>query len=303
MPSHVDIEFNSDGERCSGWLYLPDTPTRAPVIVMGHGLGSVRTMRLDVYAERFAAAGYACLVFDYRHFGESSGMPRQLLDIKKQLHDWKSAIAYARGHDAVDGSRVVLWGTSFGGGHVLAAAAADGHVSAVISQCPFTDGLYSSLAVPPWTSARLVALAVADQVGSFLGREPILVATAGAPGTVALMTSHDAESGYFNLLPADGAGGFDNHVVARFGLQLLRYFPGRKAATINAPTLFAVCDADSIAPAGRTLKYARQAPQGEIKLYHEGHFDIYVGEPFERVVADQIEFLNRHVPTLSESKK
>lgn len=28
----------------------------------------------------------------------------------------------------------------------------------------------------------------------------------------------------------------------------------------------------------------------------EGHFEIYVGQPFERVVADQIEFLTRNVP-------
>lgn len=28
----------------------------------------------------------------------------------------------------------------------------------------------------------------------------------------------------------------------------------------------------------------------------EGHFEIYVGQAFERVVADQIEFLTRTVP-------
>ncbi|WP_082983839.1 hypothetical protein [Mycobacterium sp. 1165178.9] len=31
-------------------------------------------------------------------------------------------------------------------------------------------------------------------------------------------------------------------------------------------------------------------PHGEVRLYPEGHFDIYVGEPFERVVTDQIAF-------------
>jgi hypothetical protein len=34
-------------------------------------------------------------------------------------------------------------------------------------------------------------------------------------------------------------------------------------------------------------------------VYPNGHFDIYVGEPFERVVADQVEFLQRHVPPLN----
>ena len=53
-----------------------------------HGLAGVKEMRLDAYAERFCAAGLACLVFDYRHFGESAGEPRQLLDIQRQtLHE------------------------------------------------------------------------------------------------------------------------------------------------------------------------------------------------------------------------
>ena len=68
----------------------------APLLVMAHGLGAVRTMRLDAYAERFSAAGYACLVFDYRNFGDSEGRPRQLLDIGMQLADWAAAVAYAR---------------------------------------------------------------------------------------------------------------------------------------------------------------------------------------------------------------
>ena len=46
---------------------------------MAHGLGGVRQMRLDAFAERFSSAGYRCLVFDYRHFGASAGETRQLL--------------------------------------------------------------------------------------------------------------------------------------------------------------------------------------------------------------------------------
>lgn len=49
------------------------------MLVMAHGLGGVRQMRLDAFAERFSSAGYRCLVFDYRHFGASAGEPRQLL--------------------------------------------------------------------------------------------------------------------------------------------------------------------------------------------------------------------------------
>ena len=81
MAQREDVWFTSGTDRVSAWLYRPDSADPVPLLVMAHGLGAVRTMRLDAYAERFSAAGYACLVFDYRNFGDSEGEPRQLLDI------------------------------------------------------------------------------------------------------------------------------------------------------------------------------------------------------------------------------
>jgi hypothetical protein len=43
------------------------------------------------------------------------------------------------------------------------------------------------------------------------------------------------------------------------------------------------------------LRYAAKAPRGEVRMYPEGHFDIYVGGAFERAVADQLDFLDRHL--------
>lgn len=83
---------------------------------MAHGLGATRTMRLAAFARRFVEAGYAALVFDYRHFGDSGGEPRQLLDIGRQLDDWQAAVRFARTLDDIDPTKVILWGSSFGGG-------------------------------------------------------------------------------------------------------------------------------------------------------------------------------------------
>ena len=105
----TDVEFTSDGVVIRAWLYRPNVPN-PPIIVMAHGLGGVKTMRLDAFAERFADAGYACLVFDYRHFGDSDGEPRQLLSVHRQLADYDAAITYAKSLDGVDAARVVVWG-------------------------------------------------------------------------------------------------------------------------------------------------------------------------------------------------
>lgn len=294
------LRFPSADAHCVADYYRPLGAGPFPVVVMAHGLGGTRRMRLPAFAERFATAGYACLVFDYRHFGDSGGEPRQLLDVGRQLQDWKAAIAHARGLADVDPERVAIWGTSFGGGHVLATAAEDARVAAVISQCPFTDGLASSLATEPLVSLRLSALAVADRIGALFGARPILVPLAGRPGTVAFMTSADSWDGYHRLMPP-GAPSRDE-IAARFALDIIRYYPGRRTPRIQAPVLFCVCDPDSVAPAKRTLAHARRAPRHEIKRYPHGHFDIYVGEAFEQVVNDQLDFLQRTVPSIATKR-
>jgi len=85
---------------------MPTGVTSPPVVILGHGLGGTREMRLDAYAERFAQAGIAALAFTYRHFGDSGGQPRQLLSIKRQLADWDAAIAWVKNRRDVDDSRI-----------------------------------------------------------------------------------------------------------------------------------------------------------------------------------------------------
>jgi uncharacterized protein len=297
MAQREDVQFTSGDDRISAWLYRPAGGDTTPLLVMAHGLGAVRTMRLDAYAERFSAAGYACLVFDYRNFGDSEGQPRQLLDIDMQLADWAAAVAYARTLAAIDHNRIGLWGTSFGGGHVIATAARLPGIAAVVAQCPFTDGIASIRAINPVTAARMTAQAARDLVGARLGKPPVMVPTAGKPGEVALMTAPDAYAGYLRLVP-EGAE-LRNEVAARIGLKVVTYRPGRLTAKISCPILFCVCETDSVAPAVPTLRYAAKAPRGEVKTYPEGHFAIYVDAAFERVVADQLAFLDRHLKPAS----
>jgi len=287
------LSFLSGGERCMADLYRPDASTPTALVIMAHGLGGTRNMRLPAFAERFATAGYACLVFDYRHFGDSGGQPRQLLDIQRQLADWRAAIEFAKTLPYIDKTRLVLWGTSFGGGHVLATAAGRDDIAAVIAQCPFTNGLASTLATEKLVSVRLTALALRDRLGSFVGADPLLVPLAGHPGETAFMTAPDAWSGYMGLIqPGEN---YRNEAAARFALDIVRYYPGRQTPKISAPVLFCVCDTDTVAPAAQTLRHARKAPRHEIKQYSHGHFDIYVGDAFESVVGDQVTFLKKHV--------
>lgn len=297
-----EMYFLSGQDRCHAWLYLPDGASDqapAPVLVMGHGLGAIKEMRLAAFAERFQAEGYACLVFDYRHFGSSEGQPREFLSIRRQREDWQAAVAFARTLPQVDPDAVVAWGSSFGGGHAILTAANDASIAASISQCPFTDGPASLRQIPPRHVARLMVAGLRDLLAAATGREPVRVKVAARPGTeVALMSSDDVDA-VLALLEASGLteAEYRQDVPARIALAIPLARPGRWTTRLTKPALFCVCDRDNVAPAPATMRHAARALKGEVRRYDSGHFDIYTGDAFERVIADQIDFLGRHVPS------
>ena len=289
----LDVGFPSGEETCAAWLYVPDGDGRFPGVVLAHGWTGVREQRLDAYAERFAGAGLAALVFDYRHFGASAGEPRQLLDITRQLADWGAAIAFVRSRAEIDPGRVALWGTSFSGGHVMETAARDRQIAAVVAQVPFADGLRNLPSLGVALALRLVAAGLRDQIGDVLGRPPHMVPSVGPPGSVAVMTTPDAEPGFRAIDPPGST--WRNQAAARIALRVGSYRPGRHADRIAAPILFAIAEDDAVTPAVLAHAAAARAPHAEVRTYPGSHFDIYVGATFERAVADQAEFLTHHL--------
>lgn len=289
------MNFRSGDSYCSAWLYLPDSvpDTRAPVVVMGHGLGATREMGLAPYAERFAAAGLAVLVFTYRHLGDSGGEPRQVLSMSKQLADWDAALEYAASLPEVDRSRIAVWGSSLGGGHAMAVAARHPELRAAVAQCPFTDGIASARALGVRESLTLFGFVARDVLAAARRKEPVCVPVAAPPGQPGLMTAPDALPGMLALLPENYQ--WVNRAAARSVLSLLHYRPGRAAKRIAAPVLICISATDSVAPPGPTERYARQAPRGDVRLYAAGHFDFYLGDAYQQLVADQTKFLVSHL--------
>jgi pimeloyl-ACP methyl ester carboxylesterase len=176
---------------------------------------------------------------------------------------------------------------------VIATAARLPGIKSAVAQCPFTDGVASARTLSPLIFMRVGALAARDIVAAWFGKSPVMVRAAGKPGEVALMNAPDVYPGYLTLMPEGQT--VPNEVAARFAFKTITYRPGRLTAKITCPILFCVCETDSVAPAIPTLRYAAKAPRGEIRTYREGHFAIYVDDAFERVVADQLAFLDRHL--------
>ncbi|WP_285652577.1 alpha/beta fold hydrolase [Actinomycetospora sp. NBRC 106375] len=295
MPSEIVVDQR--GVRLAAW-HVPATtedlrgPGGRPCVVMAHGFGATRDSGLLPFAERFAAAGAEVVVFDYRGFGASEGEPRQLVDHRRHREDYHAAIARARAIEGVDPDRIVLWGSSYSGGHVVAVAARDTRIAGVISQGAAMDGLAAVAEILRYAGPRQLlkvsAHAVRDAVGSLVGAPPHLVGVVGPPGATAAITAADAEPGYGAITGPT----FRNEMPARGILAIPFNRPVADASRLRCPMLVVVAAADSIAPPAAVRAAARRAG-GPVEVLELdcGHFDIYVGEAFATSVAAQVAFL------------
>jgi alpha-beta hydrolase superfamily lysophospholipase len=280
-----DHVFDSGGDSCAAWLY-PARGGSVPfaAVVMAHGLSGTRRDRLGPFAERFAAAGIQALVFDHRGFGDSGGEP-DLFRPRRQLEDWRAAIAFARSLPGVDPARVATFGSSMGGGNALAAAADDERIAAAISQVPFLDIVTQSHRSPPSVTARMLLAAA-------LGRH---LPAVGGPHEAAFINAPESEAGWRRVVAMGEDSRWRNRVSSRWLLGA-PFRSGRHAARLHCPWLVCVGEADRVARPGPAIAAARRAPLGELRVYPGvDHFDIYDGPAHEAVVADEVAFLRRHL--------
>jgi uncharacterized protein len=290
------VSIESGGLNCAGYLYRPANASgNVPCVVLANGFSGTMDWILPACAERFAAAGFAVLIFDYRYFGESEGQPRQLVSVKRQREDIHSAIRFALSQTSIDPNRIALWGTSLGGGHVIAVAAEEPRVAAVIAQVPGIDMVSkdarATIKVPVLVIVKLLAAAVRDAIQGFLGLAPYYAKVFGKPGETAVFSAPDLKPRFEALMK--GSPTWRNAFTPRFYLALPRYQPGTMEK-LNMPLLVCVADQDVYGNPAFPVKLAKQAPRGEVLRYPGEHFDFY-HRLFEQVIADEIDFLRRHL--------
>ena len=290
-----DVRFACGETECAAWLFLPPAMERPPVVVMGHGFAGTRDVALPRFAERFARAGLAALVIDYRHFGASGGSPRQLVDPWRQLEDWRAALAHARSRDDVDGARVALWGTSMGAGHALLTAADHDGLRAVVVQVPLIDTSLEGEATfygVSWV-VRLLLHAWADLFASWLGRGPVLVPAIAPSGGFGMIVDDAAFAAFEKLASPDST--YRNAVAARSILTFDEYNPATRSAEIAAPILLVASRADRFTPFAAAQQLAGRAANATLEEIEGDHFDVYSSPVLERAAELEAAFLVEHL--------
>ena len=149
---------------------------------------------------------------------------------------------------------------------------------------------------------RFTGLGIADAVGALAGRPARLVPLTAEPGTVALLTTPDAQDGGRALDPDGRYPEWRQEIAARSALRLGWYRPGRYAARVRCPLMVLVCDQDRSALAGPAVRAARRAPRGELVRMPGGHYEPFL-RGHERAVEAELSFLRRHLLEPSRAKR
>lgn len=290
------VDIWSDGTRISGDYFKPagvEAGEKLPTLLLCHGWGGVRSHLNAAYAPQFAAAGFNVLTFDYRGWGDSDSrlvligeqpdanengeataqvrIIREVVDPFDQLQDIQAALDWLEGEPGVDRENIGLWGTSYGGGHVVWTAAHDHRVSAIVTQ------------VGAQNSALAIETRMAEQGGLEFVQS---LAVKRARGEI-------------DPVP-------QNQPISR-GLRgtpiledVAEYRPIDHAARLDVPTLIIDVEKEElfdISENGRKLyDQIKDRVPAKYHLFEETtHYQVYSGEPYQQAVEMAIDWFNEHL--------
>jgi len=296
----TDIEINAEGTLLRGWYYRPDSKTNdVPAVVMAHGLSAVKEMDLDRFAEQFAAAGLAVVVFDHRNFGASEGQPRQEIDPWAQVRDYRHAITWTQAQPEINPRRIGIWGSSYSGGEVLVVGAIDRRVKCVVCQVPLISGFQNiQRLVRADALASLRTQFDYDRETRFGGGSPVMIPVVTAnPTTPAALPTADAYK-WFTQTAENRAPTWRNEVTLRTVEMLTEFEAGSYIARISpTPLLMIIGASDHLVVADLAFSAFNAALEPKrLVILPGGNFAPYYGS-FEQASHSARDWFVEHLTT------
>ena len=257
---------------------------------MVHGWGGVQDALTVPFYAPFNQAGFAVMTFDYPGWGKSEGTPRNVINPWHRERDVQNALEHLHAQAGIDARRIVLWGTSFGGGHVVKIAARHPELLGAIAQVPMLDGMAALKAVPP---TRLLRFGLSALNDLRRGKDPVYLPVVGPEGEWASMDRDGAAEALRKGMEAlvERGGRYDNRVAARSLLTMGLYRPFKALKDVSIPMLIVGATRDSVAPFVEGRIRAVKNPMIKIETLNANHFDPYFEPALSRNLDYQLAFL------------
>jgi cephalosporin-C deacetylase-like acetyl esterase len=289
------ISFYSEGNKLNGDIYLPDDDKGKPWpgIVQGPGFLGLRDAKhYALMFEKLCAAGYACLCFDYRGWGDSEGKERGWVMPKWQVEDIRNAISYLETRADVDPNRIATYGSGgTGGGNAVYVAAIDERIKCAVCYLGVSNGrdwLHCMRREYEWVD-YLKRIAEDRKKRALTGagervsaREEIMVATPERKTTT---------------IKKEVADKIPDEMPLQCAEAIIEYSPEDVVHKI-APrgVLFVAVENDAVTPESQSMTLYEKAgePKKLVIFRQTTHYGIY-NDYFNEVAANVVDWYNRHL--------
>lgn len=287
--SVLESTFLTDGTFCSATLHVPNNSEnqKLPAVLMVGGWGSIQGALTDSFINHFVHQGYAVMEFDYPGWGRSAGLPRQDINPWQRVKTVNKALSHLKSLPQVDADNIIVWGTSFGGGHVVDLVAKHPELKGAIIQVPMLDGISTVRSVPLPQMFKFFGYGLADRIK--LG-ERICIPTVSQPGQLGAMDRDQAWNA-MELAKEKLNIEYDNRVTARSLLTMGFYRPWKRLKQIKVPMLIIGATQDTVAPFVSKKIEKVKNPFLQVVEMEADHFDPYFEPYFSKNVCYQLNFL------------
>jgi uncharacterized protein len=271
------VSFQVDGQTLRGDLYLPrgaSASNKVPAVVVGGSLTSVKEQMSASYAQELAKRGIAALAFDYRHYGQSEGQPRQLENVETKKTDLKAAVSFLQTVPSIQAQGISLLGVCTSGGNVIQAAAEDSRVRSVATvagwfvEPSFTPMLYGGEAAVAALKTQGNQALVKYQAT----RVSDTVQTYGMAGSGAAHAGDHMD--YYMNQQRGNIPQWTNAMAVQSWESWLSFDPVAFASRVKVPTMIIHSD-DSALPDQARKVYGLLAGKKELTWLKGGHFEFY----------------------------
>lgn len=281
-----DFSIYSERNILSCKKYLTNSnETKNKTIVMCHGFAGTQDLFFPKYAENFVNAGFNVITFDYNGFGKSSGDTEIIPN--NQINDILNLLLYIKRDEDLKNNKLILWGTSLGGLYVLKIAALKKDIAGVYAQITFANGLRNNTSglneeeIEKYINQieNIKYKEIADNKKLLLPLKKLL---------------SDEQSKEFLEKYKDS---FSDLTSIKLSLSIIKFINelsiDNDLKNIKIPVLLGKAKKDIVnSPNEMNFIYENLNTEKKLIEFDCGHYEIYVGDVFNKAIKEQIEWFN-----------